>query len=85
MTTTARAGVYIVCDWAGAILYVGSTTCGVRNRVICHLRDVDRTLDWATVWVVPLAEDTPAGAVRRVEGLIGRSLRPRQTKLLPAV
>lgn len=85
MTTTALAGVYVVCDWAGAILYVGSTRCGVRNRVIGHMRDVDRTLLWATVWVIPLADATPSATVRRIEGLIGRALRPSQTRQLPLV
>lgn len=85
MTTTASQGIYIVCDWAGNILYVGSTTCGVKARVMSHLRSVDRTLAWATVWVVPLRDTTPAATVRRIEGLIGRALRPAQTLALPAV
>lgn len=85
MRSTAIRGVYIVCDWAGSVLYVGSTTCGVKARVISHLRDVDRTLGWAVVWVVPLLDTTPTSTVRRIEGLIGRALRPSQTASLPSV
>jgi hypothetical protein len=85
MTTTAVQGVYIVCNWAGDVLYVGSTICGVKARVISHLRNVDRTLMWTTVWVVPLLDVTPPQTVRRIEGLIGRALRPVQTLALPAV
>jgi hypothetical protein len=85
MTTTASTGVYIVCDWAGEVLYVGSTTCGVKARVIEHLRDVDRTLTWATIWVVPLLDTTPLATVRRIEGLVGRSLRPTHSRALPAI
>lgn len=83
--TTTITGVYIVCNWAGGVLYVGSTTCGVKARVIEHLRDVDRTLAWATVWVVPLLDATPVATVRRIEGLIGRALRPAQSRGLPTV
>ena len=83
--TTTTTGVYIVCDWAGDILYVGSTTCGVKARMIEHLRDLDRTLTWATVWVVPLRDTTPIATVRRIEGLVGRSLRPAHSRALPMV
>jgi hypothetical protein len=85
MTTTARVGVYIVCDWAGSVLYVGSTTCGVKSRVLAHLRDVDRTLRWSSVWVVPLVDRTPTKTVRRIEGLVGHALLPRQARVLPAI
>src|SRR4051812_30572554 len=83
MMTTANVGVYIICDWAGRVVYVGSTTCGIKARVAAHLRDVDHTLAWTTVWTVPLRDDTPAAAVRRIEGLIGRALRPTETRVLP--
>lgn len=85
MTTTAAKGVYIVCDWAGIVLYVGSTTCGVKARVTEHLSDVERTLTWSSVWVVPLQDITPPATVRRIEGLVGRALRPVQSRVLPAV
>lgn len=85
MGTTSMKGIYIVCDWSGAVLYVGSTTCGVKARVVQHMHDVDRTLGWASVWVIPLLDSTPLATVRRIEGLIGRSLRPSKSRALPMI
>jgi hypothetical protein len=85
MVMTDMRGVYIICDWAGTVVYVGSTTGGVKARVLAHLRDVDRTLHWTSVWAIPLLESTPLVTVRRIEGLIGRSLRPSQSLALPQI
>jgi hypothetical protein len=77
--------VYIVCDWGGRVLYVGSTTAGVRHRLRQHLADADRTSVWAEVWIIPLRNDTPLAEVRRLEGLVGLALRPLSNRALPAV
>jgi hypothetical protein len=53
----ATKAVYIVCDWPGRIRYVGSTVRGADSRVLEHLADIDRTLAWATVWIVQLREE----------------------------
>lgn len=84
MGTGATKAVYIVCDWAGHVRYVGSTIRGADARLGQHLADVERTLEWATVWVVPLVNQTPIEDVRRIEGLIGRALGPADTRTLPA-
>jgi len=77
--------VYIVCDWGGRVLYVGSTVTGVRNRLRQHCADVERTLDWSEVWIIPLGDNTPLAEVRRAEGLIGLALRPLRNRALPKV
>ena len=78
-----RKAVYVVCDWAGAVIYVGSTTVGVGNRARGHASEPGKTHDWSSVWMVPLADETPPEAVRRVEGLIGRAAVPSRTELYP--
>jgi len=77
--------VYIVCDWGGRVLYVGSTAAGVRNRLRQHLADADRTSAWAELWIIPLRKDTPLAEIRRVEGLVGLALCPLSNRALPAV
>jgi hypothetical protein len=80
----ARA-VYIVCDWGGRVLYVGSTMVGVRNRLRQHCTDIQRTIEWAEVWIIRLRDETPPAEVRRAEGLIGLALRPLRSRALPHV
>lgn len=82
---TTRRAVYIVCAWSGRVLYVGSTTAGVGARAAGHLADVTKTLDWSTVYVVPLADDTPTAEVRRIEGRIGRAAGPERNRGLPRI
>lgn len=81
----ARRAVYVVTAWSGRALYVGSTTVGVGVRLTQHLADVSRTLDWATVYVVPLRDDTPTAEVRRIEGRVGLAVGPERNKALPRV
>lgn len=38
---TGKNAVYLICDWPGRLMYVGSTTCGVRERLAAHLHDVE--------------------------------------------
>lgn len=80
-----RKAVYVVCAWSGKILYVGSTTVGVSLRIAQHLRGVERTLDWTTVYVIPLDDDTPAETVRRIEGRVGVDAGPVRSKALPRI
>lgn len=80
-----RKAVYLVCGWSGRILYVGSTIAGVRTRFAQHLRDVTKTLDWTTVYIFPLTDDTPLRDVRRIEGRIGLAAGPERNKSLPSI
>lgn len=83
-----RNAVYIVCDWSGCVLYVGSVSRGegaARQRMIEHLRDTDRTLRWSTVWTIPLRNEIPLSRLRRIEGLVGRHLCPTESKSLPSL
>lgn len=81
LTTGRGKAIYVVCDWAGHVVYVGSTIRGVGNRLGQHLHDAERTLSWATVWVIPLRADTPVHEVRRIEGLVGRAVLPADVRL----
>jgi hypothetical protein len=82
---TARCAVYLVCSWSGRVLYVGSTTIGTGRRLAQHLGDLAKTLDWATVYVVPLTDDTPPAEVRRIEGRIGLAVGPERNQALPRI
>lgn len=80
---TARNAVYVVCGWSGRVLYVGSTTVGAGVRFGQHLGDLAKTLDWSTVYVIPLTDDTPVQEVRRIEGRIGLAAGPERSNMLP--
>jgi hypothetical protein len=56
------------------------------NESDAHLHDVERTLGWATVWIIPLVDETPETAVRLIERLTGRGgLRPLDSGVLPRI
>lgn len=78
-----KNAVYVVCAWSGRILYVGSTSVGLRKRFIKHLMDVTRTIDWTTVYVIPLLDNAPIAEIRRIEGRVGRATAPAVNKALP--
>ncbi|WFB08190.1 hypothetical protein LRS74_14865 [Streptomyces sp. LX-29] len=46
---------------------------------------MSRTLDWTSVYVIPLNDDTPVRAVRRIEGRIGIAAGPERNKSLPRI
>ncbi|MBQ1062159.1 GIY-YIG nuclease family protein [Micromonospora sp. C41] len=79
----ARNAVYVVCAWSGQVLYVGSTTIGVRSRFLQHLRNQPKTLDWSTVYIIPLTDDTSVADVRRIEGRVGLAAAPLRNRALP--
>lgn len=81
----SRNAVYVVCAWSGRVLYVGSTTIGVRGRFRQHLADRAKTIDWTTAYVIPLQDDTPVRVVRRVEGRIGLAVGPARNRALPRI
>lgn len=81
----AGNAVYVVCGWSGRVLYVGSTTLGVATRFAQHAKDVRKTLDWTTAYVIPLKEDTPLRDVRRIEGRVGLAIGPERNKALPRI
>jgi hypothetical protein len=78
-----KNAVYVVCAWSGRILYVGSTSVGLRRRFTEHLRDFAKTIDWTTVYVIPLLESAPIAEIRRIEGRVGRATAPAQNRALP--
>jgi hypothetical protein len=75
----------LVCGWSGKILYVGSTTVGVRTRFSQHLESLTKTLDWASVYIIPLRDGTSEKGLRRVEGRIGLAVGPERNKALPRI
>lgn len=79
-----KNAVYIVEDVSGAVLYVGST-CGrsAHGRLAEHLGNSIRTRRWHEAWVIPLRAGTSLAEVRRIEGRVGRYLRPTQNGALP--
>ena len=84
---SAQKAIYIVCDYAGAVVYVGSTSrssYATARRLSEHFKG-PRCDGWSTVWTVPLKEETPIEQVLRIEGLIGRYLRPRENRRLPSL
>lgn len=81
----ALKAVYVVCAWSGRVLYVGSTTVGPRTRFGQHLGDLTKTLDWSTVYIVPLIDDTPTEVVRRIEGRIGLAVGPERSRAMPRI
>ncbi|MFC7806091.1 GIY-YIG nuclease family protein [Streptomyces olivaceus] len=85
VTLSAAKAVYVVSGWSGRILYVGSTTVGVATRFAQHAQDVRKTIDWTTAYVIPLKDDTPVRAVRRIEGRIGVAMGPERNKALPRI
>jgi hypothetical protein len=85
VTGAERNAVYIVCDITGRVVYVGSTIGRpARVRLSEHLADYHRTRCWAQVWVVPLRASVIPAEVRRIEGRIGRYLRPTHNGALPS-
>ncbi|MFF7076414.1 hypothetical protein [Streptomyces lavendulae] len=46
---------------------------------------MNRTLDWTTVYVIPLDDDTPVETVRRIEGRVGVAAGPVRNKALPRI
>ncbi|RAO63429.1 hypothetical protein LUPAC06_00155 [Micromonospora saelicesensis] len=85
ISVRARNVVYLVCGWSGKILYVGSTTVGVRTRFSQHLGSLTKTLDWASVYIIPLTDGTSERDVRRIEGRIGLAVGPERNKALPRI
>lgn len=79
--------VYIALDVRGRADYVGSSTrvsgTLLKGRIREHLRDGAKRRDWVRLAVVPLRADTPPRVVRRIEGQIGRALKPARARRLP--
>ncbi len=78
-----RTGVYIACDCLGVVLYVGSACRpmdphGVGTRVAEH--PVSRRRRWASVWLIPLHDDTPNVVVHAIEGAIIALLAPAENR-----
>ncbi|GGL85214.1 hypothetical protein GCM10010840_23900 [Deinococcus aerolatus] len=81
----ALNAVYIVESLGGRVAYVGSTRVTTAKRLRQHMRRWKRATRWVRVWVLPVAEHVPEHELRRAEGIVGRSLHPRDNRRLPAV
>jgi hypothetical protein len=79
----SRTAIYVAELGDGHVAYVGQTRQGTRARLLQHARRWERNTCWAYVWVVPLIDTVPAKELNRIEGRIGRLLRPRETVRLP--
>ncbi|MFJ6438777.1 hypothetical protein [Streptomyces sp. NPDC091416] len=79
-------GIYIAADFENVIRYTRSAfrEGPVGDRVQEHVLR-GRAAQWTRLMVVPLAANTEEGFVRRVEGRIGRVLRPLDTKRIPTL
>jgi hypothetical protein len=80
---STRVGVYIVLDAMSRVRYVGSVARADAGAASSRLREHGARLGWRWVLVIPLREDTTASRVRRIEGDIGRILRPPDNHRLP--
>jgi len=79
--------VYAVYDAEGNCRNVGSVaraSGGLACRLREHLTDPVKRSTWAVVYAIPLEDSTPEAEVRRLEGVIGAHLRPRDNRWLPA-
>jgi len=76
--------VYIAADRANVVRYVGSArrNGSVADRIQEHVLN-GRADHWTRLMIVPLRPDTEAGLVRKVEGRVGRVLRPLDVQRLP--
>ena len=85
--TRVRRAVYIVIDAAGEVAYVGSvdrvSQGGLCRRMFEHMSDPDKT-HWARVMILPINPEMVDVDVLRLEGLVGRRLRPYGNQRLPA-
>lgn len=84
------AAVYVAIDVQGNVAYVGSACRpdggrAAAQRLAEHLRRHDRFQQWDYLYLFPLRGDTPLPMVRRIEGRIGRHLRPSENMSLPSV
>ena len=75
--------VYVVGGVTGDVAYVGSSMNGAASRLRRHLGEPTKAGAWRAVWLIPLLDDTPEIAMRRIEGRIGKRLRPTGTERLP--
>jgi hypothetical protein len=82
-------GVYVAFDQSWRAVYVGSVTRpanprGLEARVNEHLREHRKSFSWRGAWVLPLRPTMSHAEVRRLEGRIGRLLRPSMSRRLPS-
>jgi hypothetical protein len=75
--------VYIVGNLSNEVAYVGSSMTGAAGRLRIHLREIEKSCTWRSVWLVHLRLETPEREVRRVEGRVGARLKPTGTLRLP--
>jgi hypothetical protein len=82
-------GIYVAFDPSWAVAYVGSVARpenprGLEARVNEHLREQRKAFIWLGIYVLPLHSTIPAKEVRRLEGHVGRVLRPLMSMRLPS-
>ncbi len=82
-------GVYVAFDQYWHVAYVGSVwrpnnPRGLEERISEHLRDRRKSFSWRGAWILPLRLTITPAELRRLEGHIGRTLRPFMSRRLPA-
>lgn len=82
-TKGLSSGIYITTGGDKVVRYVGSAhrpgdPGGLARRLGEH--SLQRRMQWAWVWVIPLRESTPIEYVRAIEGQIIDLLKPRMNK-----
>lgn len=68
--------IYIAEYRDGRVAYVGQTRQELQQRLVQHARRSDRRSAWVRVWMVPMLEDAPQGALDRAERAIIAKLAP---------
>jgi hypothetical protein len=80
---SAPTAIYIAELDDGRCAYVGQTRQGTATRLMQHATRWSRSTRWTAVWVVPILDEVPDRELDRIEGRIGRLLRPTETVRLP--
>lgn len=79
----APKAIYVAELGDGRVAYVGQTRQGTAARLAQHARRWERAARWRYVWVIPVLDHVPDKQLDRIEGRIGRLLRPIEGHRLP--
>lgn len=81
---TFETTVYVTELSDGRCAYVGQTRQGTATRLRQHAGHWERASRWIYVWVVPILDTVPDRELNRIEGRIGRLMKPLETNRLPS-
>jgi pyocin large subunit-like protein len=83
----AAVAVYIAITADGHVDYIGSTARmsnrALHDRIREHVSDQRRSDLWVRLIAIKLRADTPTREARRIEGEVGRLLKPLSNRRLP--